>query len=110
MAARNVVDAVTTARYATEFGGPELDHRGAVATGVPAYIGNILALMGPGVPSVKLGAHTTGYALYLLNGLRTTYPSWTSNPCSPIPAGTGWNARAPNACPRSVTNWWPTVW
>ncbi|MGW0006379.1 lipase family protein [Nocardia grenadensis] len=66
--------AVTTARYATEFGGPELDYRGAVATGVPAYIENILALMGPGVPPVKLGAHTTGYALYLLNGLRTTYP------------------------------------
>lgn len=66
--------AVTTARYATEFGGPELDYRGAVATGVPAYIENILALMGPGVPPVKLGAHTTAYALYLLNGLRTTYP------------------------------------
>ncbi|NUP26322.1 MAG: lipase [Nocardia sp.] len=66
--------AVTTARHATEFGGPGLDYRGAVATGVPAYIENILALMGPGMPPVKLGAHTTGYALYLLNGLRTTYP------------------------------------
>lgn len=66
--------AVTTARYATEFGGPELDYRGAVGTGVPAYLEDVLVLLGPGVPPVRLGAHTTAYTLYLLNGLRTTYP------------------------------------
>lgn len=66
--------AVTTARYATEFGGPELDYRGAVGTGVPAYLEDIFVLLGPGVPPVQLGPHTTAYTLYFLNGLRTTYP------------------------------------
>ncbi|MET7770671.1 lipase family protein [Nocardia sp. NPDC005366] len=66
--------AVYTARYATEFGGKELDYRGAVATGVPAYIENILQPLGPGVPPIELGAHTTAYVFYILNGLRTTYP------------------------------------
>ncbi|WP_174557139.1 lipase family protein [Nocardia jejuensis] len=66
--------AVTTARYATEFGGPDLDFRGAVGTGVPAYIEDIMLPLGPGVPPVKLPPHTTGYVLYILNGLRTTYP------------------------------------
>ncbi|WP_067568625.1 lipase family protein [Nocardia acidivorans] len=66
--------AVFTARYATEFGGPGLDYRGAVGTGVPAYIEDILLPLGPGVPPIKLPAHTTGYVLYILNGLRTTYP------------------------------------
>ncbi|NNH74808.1 lipase [Nocardia uniformis] len=66
--------AVTTARYATEFGGPELDYRGAVGTGVPAYIEHILLPLGPHMPPIKLGAHTTAYVLYILNGLRTTFP------------------------------------
>ncbi|WP_306363164.1 lipase family protein [Nocardia sp. CC227C] len=66
--------AVTTARYATEFGGPELDYRGAVGTGVPAYIEDILLPLGPNLPPIELGAHTTAYVLYILNGLRTTYP------------------------------------
>lgn len=66
--------AMFTARYATEFGGPELDYRGAVATGVPAYIEDVLTLLGPGMPPVELGAHTTAYVLYILDGLRTTYP------------------------------------
>jgi pimeloyl-ACP methyl ester carboxylesterase len=66
--------AMFTARYATEFGGPELDYRGAVGTGVPAYIEDILMPLGPGIPPVKLSPHTTGYVLYILNGLRTTFP------------------------------------
>ncbi|UGT39317.1 lipase family protein [Nocardia yamanashiensis] len=66
--------AVTTARYATEFGGPELDYRGAVGTGVPAYIEDIMLPLGPGVPPVRLPSHTSGYVLYILAGLRTTYP------------------------------------
>ncbi|WP_280270037.1 lipase family protein [Nocardia wallacei] len=66
--------AVETARYATEFGGPELDYRGAVGTGVPAYIEDILTPLGPGIPPVRLSPHGTAYLLYILNGLRTTYP------------------------------------
>ena len=66
--------AMFTARYATEFGGRELDYRGAVGTGVPAHIEDILLPLGPGVPGIELSPHTTAYALYILNGLRTTYP------------------------------------
>lgn len=43
--------AVSTARYATTFG-PDLDYRGAVATGTPAYIEDIITPLGPGVPPV----------------------------------------------------------
>lgn len=65
---------VTTARYATEIGGPELDYRGAVGTGVPAYLEDVFVPLGPGVPLVRPGSRTTAYTLYFLNGLRTTYP------------------------------------
>jgi len=66
--------AVSTARYASEFGGPELDYRGAVATGTPAYIEDVITPLGPGVPPIALGGESTAYVLYILNGLRTTYP------------------------------------
>ncbi|MBC7300828.1 MAG: lipase, partial [Nocardia sp.] len=66
--------AVFTARYATEFGGPDLDYRGAVGTGVPAYIEDVLQLLGPGMPPIALSSHLSAYVLYILNGLRTTYP------------------------------------
>ncbi len=65
--------AVSTARYATRFGSG-LDYRGVVATGTPAYIEDVISLLGPGVPPVALSGDTTAYALYILNGLRTTYP------------------------------------
>ncbi|MCX4098840.1 lipase family protein [Nocardia sp. alder85J] len=67
--------AVTTARYATAYGGPGLDYRGAVATGTPAYIEDVVTLLGPGMPPVAVGPGTTAYLLYILNGLRTTYPN-----------------------------------
>ncbi|APE37453.1 lipase [Nocardia mangyaensis] len=66
--------AVFTARYATEFGGPDLDYRGAVGTGVPAYIEDVLQLLGPGMPPIALSSHLSAYVLYILNGLRTTFP------------------------------------
>ncbi len=66
--------AVFTARYATEFGGPGLDYRGAVGTGVPAYIEDVIQLIGPGMPPVALSSHLSAYVLYILNGLRTTFP------------------------------------
>ncbi|MFI9401765.1 alpha/beta hydrolase family protein [Nocardia sp. NPDC052316] len=89
--------AVYTARYATEFGGPELDYRGAVGTGVPAYIEDILTLLGPGMPPVKLSPHTTGYVLYILNGLRTTYPELNIESFL-TDAGRRWLAEAREAC------------
>ncbi|MGW6426861.1 alpha/beta hydrolase [Nocardia sp. NPDC055053] len=66
--------AVFTARYATEFGGPTLDYRGAVGTGVPAYIEDVIQLLGPGMPPIALSSHLSAYVLYILNGLRTTFP------------------------------------
>ncbi|QLY32211.1 lipase family protein [Nocardia huaxiensis] len=89
--------AVLTARYATEFGGPELDYRGAVGTGVPAYIEDALLPLGPGVPPIKLGAHTTAYVLYILNGLRTTYPELNIDSYL-NDSGRNWVDRANSSC------------
>ncbi|MCM6774793.1 lipase [Nocardia sp. CDC159] len=89
--------AVTTARYATEFGGAELDYRGAVGTGVPAYIEDILVPLGPGVPPVKLGANSTAYVLFILNGLRTTYPELDIDSFL-TEAGRHWTERARQVC------------
>ncbi|WP_089243919.1 lipase family protein [Rhodococcoides kyotonense] len=66
--------AITTARYATEFGGPELDYRGAVGTGVPANIELALLPLGPGVLPVRASKALTTYLLYILSGLRTAHP------------------------------------
>ncbi|MFI5499254.1 alpha/beta hydrolase family protein [Nocardia asteroides] len=66
--------AIGTARYATEFGGADLDYRGAVATGAPAYLENILLPLGPGVPPTALPAGLTSYVFYILAGLRHAHP------------------------------------
>jgi len=66
--------AVVTARHATEFGGPELDFRGAVGTGVPAYLEDVLQFLGPNVPPIALGPHVSAYVLYMLAGLETAHP------------------------------------
>jgi acetyl esterase/lipase len=89
--------AVFTARYATEFGGSELDYRGAVGTGVPAYIEDVLPLLGPYVPPVKLSDYSTAYVLYILNGLRTTYPDLDIESYL-TDSGRDWLARAREAC------------
>ncbi|WP_067815677.1 lipase family protein [Nocardia inohanensis] len=89
--------AVTTARYATEFGGPELDYRGAVGTGVPAYIEDALLAVGPQVPPFKLGSHTTAYVLYILAGLRTTYPELNIESYL-TDSGRDWLNRANQSC------------
>ncbi|KQY39193.1 lipase [Nocardia sp. Root136] len=89
--------AVFTARYATEFGGPDLDYRGAVGTGVPAYIEDVIQLLGPGVPPVALSSHLTAYVLYILSGLRTTYPDLNIDGLL-TDTGRTWLARAQTAC------------
>lgn len=89
--------AVYTARYASEFGGPELDYRGAVGTGIPAYIQDILLPLGPHVPPVKLSPHSSAYVLYILNGLRTTYPALNIDSYL-TESGRDWLARAREAC------------
>jgi hypothetical protein len=64
--------AIYTARYATRFGGRALDYRGAVGTGTPAYIENIVSALAPGFPEVSPG--TTAYMAYILAGMRWTHP------------------------------------
>ncbi|WP_040799054.1 alpha/beta hydrolase family protein [Nocardia higoensis] len=89
--------AVFTARYATELGGPDLDYRGAVGTGVPAYIEDILQFLGPGVPPIELGPHTSAYVLYLLAGLQTAHPELGIGSLL-TDAGRDWVERGRTAC------------
>ena len=64
--------AIYTARYATKFGGRGLDYRGAVGTGTPAYIENVVTQLAPGFPELSPGL--TAYMAYILAGLRWTHP------------------------------------
>lgn len=89
--------AMFTARYATQFGGRELDYRGAVATGLPGHVEDVMRLLGPGVPPVRLGPATTAYSLYLLSGLRTTYPELDISSYL-TPAGRHWVDRSETLC------------
>ncbi|MFD3592708.1 lipase family protein [Nocardia sp. NPDC058640] len=89
--------AITTARYATEFGGPTLDYRGAVGTGVPAYIEDVIQLVGPEMPPIHLSSHLTAYVLYILSGLRTTYPHLDIDSFL-TDSGRTWLARAQTTC------------
>lgn len=51
-----------------------LDYRGAVATGAPAYIENLIIAGGPTFPPVALPAGLTTYALYIVAALNEAYP------------------------------------
>ena len=64
--------AIYTARYATAFGGRGLDYRGAVGTGVPAYIERVVNALAPGFPDVSPA--TVAYFAYILASLRSVYP------------------------------------
>ena len=67
--------AIYTARYATSFGGPSLDYRGAVGTGTPANIEKVLLPLGPKVPPVGvLPAGITSYIAYTFASLRVFHP------------------------------------
>ena len=61
-----------TASLATDYA-PELDYRGAVATGVPSNIENLLPLGGPAFPALPLKG-TTVYIANVLDGLRASWP------------------------------------
>ena len=71
---RAAAAAIYTARYATEFGGPKLDYRGAVGTGTPANIERQLPLSARQVPPVALTPGITAYVSYIFAGLRYVHP------------------------------------
>lgn len=66
--------AIYTARYATEFGGPELRYLGAVGTGTPAYVENDVSLLGPKMPPVALSPAATEYLSYAVAAIRYVHP------------------------------------
>jgi hypothetical protein len=65
--------AIYTARYASRYGGRGLDYRGAVGTGTPAYIENVVVAIGPNFP--QLSAATDAYMGYIFASLRAVYPA-----------------------------------
>lgn len=52
---------------------PELDYRGAIATGTPANLELLLPLGGPGFPDLGLNGLTV-FAAYIIDGLRVARP------------------------------------
>ncbi|MEU5763851.1 lipase family protein [Nocardia sp. NPDC047648] len=66
--------AVFTASLATEYA-PELDYRGAVATGPASNIVEAASFLGPGVPAIG-NAHLTAYIAYVMNGLKAARPGF----------------------------------
>ncbi|MGV9665918.1 lipase family protein [Nocardia niigatensis] len=66
--------AVFTASLATRYA-PELDYRGAVATGPASNIVDAATLVGPATPPIG-SSHITAYATYVLNGLKAARPDF----------------------------------
>lgn len=68
--------ALGTARYATEFSaGSGLDYRGAIATGTPAFIEEIVAKAGPAFPlPPELGPIANAYSAYILAAFADVRP------------------------------------
>ncbi|MET8873995.1 lipase family protein [Nocardia sp. NPDC004604] len=66
--------AVFTASLATKYG-PELDYRGAVATGPASNIVDASTLVGPSTPKIQ-SSHLTAYATYVMNGLKAARPDF----------------------------------
>jgi hypothetical protein len=64
--------AIYTARHATRFGGRGLDYRGAVGTGTPAYVEDVVDGVGPMFPT--LGPGLTAYLSYIVASLRHFHP------------------------------------
>ena len=89
--------AIYTARYATEFGGPDLDYRGAVGTGTPAYIEKLVSIGGPGMPPVALPAGLTAYVAYIGAALRYSHPELGLDSIL-TPTGQKYAALAETAC------------
>lgn len=73
--------AVAAARYATQFSaGTGLDYRGAVATGTPAFIEELVAKAGPDMTLPPgLGSKANAYSAYILAAFRDARPDLDVN-------------------------------
>lgn len=65
--------AIFTARYATDFGGPTLDYRGAVGTGAPPYVERDIEPIGPTYPTEPVGGTVSAYVAYIFAALRAVH-------------------------------------
>ncbi|MFI1919784.1 lipase family protein [Nocardia sp. NPDC020380] len=65
---------VFTASLATGYA-PELDYRGAVATGPASNIVDAAQFVGPQLPPIP-SSHITAYATYVMNGLKAARPDF----------------------------------
>ena len=54
--------------------GAGLDYRGAVATGAPGYIEEVMLALGPDVPPFPITGTLSAYLLYTLAGFREAHP------------------------------------
>lgn len=52
----------------------DLDYRGAVATGTPAYIEEIVNQAGPAFPPIPLTPHLNAYLVYIVAGIQDARP------------------------------------
>ncbi|CAM3122675.1 lipase family protein [Prescottella defluvii] len=87
--------AMATAALATRYA-PELDYRGAVATGAPSNLENLTPLVRPGFPRLPLTG-TTVFVSYILAGLRAARPDLDLDR-DLTPVGLDALARAENEC------------
>ncbi|BAW06136.1 lipase [Nocardia seriolae] len=65
---------VFTASLATRYA-PELDYRGAVATGPASNVVDAATLIGPDTPAIG-SSHITAYATYVFNGVKAARPDF----------------------------------
>jgi len=89
--------ALTTARYAPTWQGSNLNFRGAVASGVPAYTEDTISNLGPSFPPIALPPAITTDILYSLAGLRSARPAAGVDSYL-TPAGQSWIDKAETMC------------
>lgn len=97
--------ALGTARYATEFSaGSGLDYRGAIATGTPAFIEEIVATAGPDMAlPPDLGPFINAYSAYILAAFSYARPDLGVDSVL-TPAGRDASRLAQTACTRELAD------
>lgn len=97
--------ALGTARYATEFSaGSGLDYRGAIATGTPAFIEEIVATAGPDMAlPPNLGPFLNAYSAYILAAFSDVRPDLGVDGVL-TPVGRNASAVAETLCTRELAD------